>query len=309
MRTDGFTTARTSDLSSGARDNRGEHKRIAGDIELVRDVQQGSLEAWHEFLQRYSGLIDRVISRHLPAQDRDERRGVYVDVLKRLYDGDLAKYQGRAPLSTWLALYTRHRSLDVLRVVYGRRRPPKGLNQLSAMDREIFQLYYVERLPLRVVTHMLSWNGRTVVASDIVDAFLRIEKTVDARYLRTLDARNGALLNGRGSDKLQRFIVDRRVDYEQRVMRSNPERELIEEEAGRTIDEALALIAKLPRQEQEILSMRFQHGYEAEQIAEKLGLPGRRKVYTIMDRIIRQLRAALNGRSAAERKVDKRERG
>jgi DNA-directed RNA polymerase specialized sigma24 family protein len=55
-------------------------------------------------------------------------------------------------------------------------------------------------------------------------------------------------------------------------------------------------VARLPDDEQRLLTLRFEQGWTAKRIAEELGLGGQRSVYTRIDRILRDLRRLLGTR-------------
>ena len=115
------------------------NKATDNSIELVQRILTGSTEAWHEFLDRYSGLIYSIVRRQLAAEDEDDVRSVYVDVLKQLYDRDLARYSERSDLPTWLMVLAKRRSFDHLRARYGRIRKPAGFAKLTDLDREVLE--------------------------------------------------------------------------------------------------------------------------------------------------------------------------
>src|SRR5215831_19335507 len=106
----------------------------SADIQLARSVVAGSLEAWHAFVLRYSGIIFSMVRRYLPDRDDDTRRDAYVRTLEHFYRTGLAHYDGRTRLSTWVMTVTRSRCLDLLRERHGRRRLPTWIQQLSTSD-------------------------------------------------------------------------------------------------------------------------------------------------------------------------------
>ena len=94
------------------------------DLLLVHRILDGSLEAWHEFIERYTGLLNHTIRRVL--RDRDDIATVYVGMLERLYRGQLSKYRGESRLGTWLVFVARSAALDHARRLHGRRRRPSA---------------------------------------------------------------------------------------------------------------------------------------------------------------------------------------
>jgi len=56
-------------------------------------------------------------------------------------------------------------------------------------------------------------------------------------------------------------------------------------------EQILCYLANLPAEEKKIVHLRFEKGFTAGEISNEVGLSDPRKVFTIIDRIIRQLRA------------------
>lgn len=110
------------------------------DLHLVHRILDGSLEAWHEFIESYTGLLNHTIRRVL--RDHDDVATVYVAVLERLYRGRLAQYRGESRLGTWLVFVARSAALDHLRRRRGRRRPPGHLQAAGEADREAQSLRF-----------------------------------------------------------------------------------------------------------------------------------------------------------------------
>jgi RNA polymerase sigma factor (sigma-70 family) len=266
---------------------------VQADLDLTHAVSSGSLEAWHEFIDRYSGLIYGVIRRHLFAADEDEVRSVYVDILKSLYEGDLSKYRGESLLSTWLIVTTRRRALDFYRKQHGRLRKPQSFNNLSEFDQRVLQLFFVERLPLEIVVHTLKWRGHFADAEQIVNSIQRIEHTMDRRYFDRLDNEHKAAEFGIDSVRMLKYIVQLRLEYEQKLNCNRPDSHLMEEEASKTTETIEELISSLPPQERKVLFLRFHHGWPAKKIADSLKLKNQRKSYALIDKVVRKLRKAL----------------
>lgn len=267
--------------------------RHARDCELVRRIQAGSIEAWHEFVEAYSNLIYRVVRRHLFASDEDDRRSVFVDVLERLYEGALGSYGGRSSLGTWLIVFSRNQSLDFFRQRHGRTRLPAGFQRLSAFDKETFKLFFVDRLPIEIVAQMLEWAGHPTGPSDIAASVKRIEDAVDSRSLQRLDDEHRARSNGAGNARMMRCLLELRLEYEARATAERPDERFVEREAEAQTKKLRELIEALPDDERRVIDLRFRRGRTAREIADELDLRGRRRAYTIIARAVRHLRAGL----------------
>jgi RNA polymerase sigma factor (sigma-70 family) len=261
------------------------------------------LSAWHAFIHEFGELIYRVIARHMPTEEVDEVRNVYVDVLESLYHGGLEKYEHRGSLHGWLAVYARRRAIDFVRSKYGRLRPPGGYGQLTPLEQDIFDIYIMERGTMETLMHMLALKGYHVSAADVAQALVRIESVIDRRYLRRLDYQRQARARGVPSAAAMEFIAKTRWEIEQRRDASRSD---IEALSRKTSDRAAQLreaIAELPSGDKEMLSMKFERRLTAPEIARELRMGEPRRVYTALDRIIRQLRRRLGAGSDGDREL------
>ena len=280
-------------MSSGPQNDKGHGADEAG-LSLTQAAASGCVEAWLEFLRRYAGLILDMVRRHLPHSSEDEVRDVYVDLLKELYDGGLAKYRGQSQLSTWLFVYAKRRVVDYWRSRHGRYRDPAGAGRLKGIERDVLQLYYIERYSMEVVVHMLNCNGNENITSpDIVRAIEHIEDTVDGRFLKRIDREHKAGVAGRDSVRFLEYLMRQRVEYEARVNQSAPDAAVMEREAMQTADRVRRILADLTEQERRVIEMRFDRRMRAREISGELKLNDPRKVYTILERALRQLRRAM----------------
>ena len=267
--------------------------QAAADLELARSISSGDLSAWHKFLESYSGLLYGVIRRRLFAEDEDDVRTVYVDILKALYESDIGKYRGDATLATWLIVYARSRSLDFLRHRYGRRRPPKWYEELGSLDRDVIRLFFVEHLPLDVVAQALAWSGHDVSAEDLVESIQRIESVADAHTLTWIAGEHTARALGVHSPAMLSWMTQARIEYEEKTRRSRPDAAFDEREAAALADRVRRALGRLSSEEREVASRRFEELKTANEIDAELGLGGERRAYTIIARVVRKLRRAL----------------
>lgn len=271
----------------------GKERRTDADVKLVKAVSAGAVAAWHEFLYRYSGVIFGVVRRHLFAEDEDDVRSIYVDILKSLYEGEIAKYRGHAALSTWLMVYSRSRALDFYRKRYGRYRTPEGYERLNNLDKKVLRLYFVQRLPLEIVTHMLVEEGFSTTVDDMVESIQRIEDTMDRRYLKRIERQHQASKYELDSVWMLKYLIQLRSDYTEKMERGKPDSQLFEREAQTAVDKVKKLVSALSPSEKEIIELRFNRGWTLKKIAEKLNLGSQRRVYTLFDRVIRKLRKSM----------------
>jgi RNA polymerase sigma factor (sigma-70 family) len=267
---------------------------VESDLNLVKAITSGSIPAWHEFINRYSGLIYSVVRRHLLADDDDEIRSAWTDTLKALYDGELAKYRGGARLSTWLIVSARSRTIDLLRHRRGRLRRPQGYETLGDFDKRVLQLFYVDRLPLEIVVQVLGWEDVSTSVDEIVESVGRIERAIDPRYLRRLDEDHMARKSGAGSIQVLRYLIQQEIEIEGRSG-EEADHSLVEAEVLDRAKRLRRALSTLTPEERKVLLLRYGRGWSAREIAERLPLKGPRRVYAIIDRTVKRLRRTLRG--------------
>jgi RNA polymerase sigma factor (sigma-70 family) len=268
--------------------------RIPEDLALIEMILGGSTAHWHAFVDRYAGLIYSVVRRQLFVEDEDEVRTVFADILEALYRGKLAEFRGSSELSTWLIVVSRGKALDHLRHLQGRRKHPQGYDRLSPFEREVFRLHHVEGLGFDAVIHSLRSAGMPASAEMIAHAVLKIEGTLDRHYLRRLEADARAPALGVVSGRLLEFLNHMDIQRE-RDSQDHPAGTLEREATERMAARVRELLAELSPEERDIVRLRYEEGWTAQRIAEEKGLPGQRRVYTILDGILKKLRRRLEG--------------
>jgi RNA polymerase sigma factor (sigma-70 family) len=265
-------------------------ERAGQDLEMVRAILSGSVQTWHEFVDRYTGLIMSVLRQQLFIEDDDEIQTVYVDVLKDLYDQKFREYAGNASLSTWLVLVARGKAVDYLRKKRGRRQLPTGYEDLTEIDQKVFQLHFVEGLDFEALLQTFRWQGGDQTVDDVVASVERIVELIDGRHLKRLEYENDARRRGISTNKLLEHLYHAEVDLQGECVSQTPEKVMEAHERHRTFARLETLKARLPKEDQELLAMRFEQGWTARQIAAKLDMDGQRPVYTALNRILRRLR-------------------
>jgi DNA-directed RNA polymerase specialized sigma24 family protein len=272
------------------------------DIARVESILGGSDAAWHEFIDRYSGLVISVIHRYIPSRRHDEVRTLYADVLASLYRGKLASYAGRSSLSTWLVLVTRSAVVDHLRRRLGGRELREALRELEPLEREVFRLYYLEGLSFGTALGMLRGRSPDITADRLLLALQRIEEQLRGRRGRKLRYELHAQSVSGASGRLLEYLDHVQSEFCGADEAANPEYAMMEREARSTVERVMAEIALLPDDERQLLSLRFDRGWSARRIADELGLVNQRSVYTVIERVVRALRRVL-GPTPAPRAV------
>lgn len=268
--------------------------RIHEDLALIEMVLGGSTVHWHAFIDRYAGLIYSVVRRQLFVEDEDEVRTVFADILEALYRGKLAEFRGSSELSTWLIVVSRGKALDHLRHLQGRRKHPQGYETLSPFEREVFRLHHVEGLGFDAVIHSLHSAGLPANAEMIAHAVLKIEGTLDRHYLRRLEADAKAPALGVVSGRLLEFL--NHMDIQREHADEDQPWEFIDRAATERMAARIReLLATLSDEERDIVRLRYEEGWTAQRIADEKGLAGQRRVYTILDNVLKKLRRGLGG--------------
>ncbi len=266
--------------------------RVQEDLALIEMILGGSTAHWHAFVDRYAGLIYSVIRRQLFAEDEDDVRTVFADVLDALYRGKLAEFRGSSELSTWLIVVSRGKALDHLRHIQGRRKHPQGWDDLTQFERLVFKFHFVEGLRFDAVIQSLHSAGMTTNAEAVAHAVLKIEGCIDKHYLRRLESDAKAPALGVVSGRLLDYM--KHMEFERDRKEEDPDEGFSRDDVEKMASRVRELLADLSDEEREVVRLRYEEGWTAQRIAEERGLAGQRKVYTILDGAMRKLRRLLD---------------
>lgn len=260
-----------------------------GDLCLAAAVLDGDLAAWHEFVRRYSAVLYHTLRKHMIAEDEDEVRSLFVDVLHDLYHGRLASFEGRASLSTWLVLVARNVAFDRLRHLYGRPRASAAWKRLSDLERRVHDLWLVQGLPFDLVRRLARPDGPALDELELLDAIARIRAAAPERPSRYIP--RGVA----GSPQLPReeFAEHLRRLHAEMEDSASPDAALVREELWRTIEWLTVRVGGMSEADREVLRLRFGEGLTARAIATRLGAHTPRMVFAWLGRLLRQLRADL----------------
>lgn len=266
------------------------------DTELARRAATGDLPAWHEFVLRYSALIRVIVRRYYPGWPEDDQLNVYVQVLEYLHAQGLGRYDGRAALSTWVMTVTRSRCCDALRHELGRRRPPKWVQELPALEREIYQLHVVEGLAAPALQERLRRRGFELEEEELDRAIEALSQRLDRPSQRRMaydrEARSVGALSGRVLETMDQL----RLELEELAEAARPDHALFEARTRALLGELEGCVERLNGPERQIIELRFYREMSAPGIAERLNLPGPRQVYSLINRALALLRDMLERR-------------
>jgi RNA polymerase sigma factor (sigma-70 family) len=258
------------------------------DLELVQEVLAGSEEAWQTLMENYANLVSSVIRRYL--FEEDEVAAVQAEVFAILHGGRLEGYRGKSSLAAWIAVIARNITADLLRQRFGRREIPVGLRRLSALHREVFRLYYVEGQTFPAALAELRDHRPDLDEHALLALLQDIHDRLTDKTMRRIAYDLAAPSVGAVSGRLLEYCHHCTWDDEDGPRDPDPLTRLTLKEAEQRALAILDIVAELPADERRILSLRFEMGLRAHEIADREGLPGQRKVYTTLDRILLKLR-------------------
>ncbi len=259
------------------------------DLALARRIGNGSLPAWHEFIERYTGLIKHSIAGVI--HDREEIATVYVAVLEQLYKRQLRQFRGESRLVTWLVVVARSAALDHLRKRRGRQELPARIQELGEEEQQLYRLRFEQGMSLDAIRHELAQTG---VSADGLGATLgRIDALLTPAKRRRLAWELQARQVGAESGRLLAYLEEQRLNAETRMVATTPEARLLEKEALATARQVRAALDGLGSEDRDILTLRFDRGWSARQIAKHLSLSGPRRAYTLIETALRRVRQAL----------------
>lgn len=289
-----MTTSREPDPGAERR-----HGRDPGDppdqrddeMQLVATVLAGSEVAWQRFVERYLGVLIAALRRYL--HDEDQVRTALADVLAGLREGGLRTYRGRSSVASWLFLVARNAATDLLRRELGRRELPRGLRELDELHREAYRLYHCEGLAFTSTLRQLHLVDPTLDEEGLVDVLAMVEARLTDRARRRARYDVAALSLGEASGRLLEYADLVREELSGQAHDADPLEQLIAREAEERALAALRAIEDLPEQERRVLSLRFEHGLKAREIADELDLGSQRRAYSLLERVLGALRRRL----------------
>ena len=238
----------------------------------VAPLHAGHSEAaWDLFIGRYRRLIFAAI-RHY-AQDYDDVMEIFVHVCEALREDDLGRLRAyasapmhRARFSTWLVTVVRHLAVDWFRRRDGRRRLPKLAENLPPLQRQIFELVFLEGR-----SHSETFES-IKTRDDPTLTFRAFLGELRAVYRAAAGGRRGRLLPG----LVQPLPETGPAESDEDAL-----------ERGALSERALASLTPADRVTLELYVM---DGLPAEDVARIVGLPNGKAVYNRAYRSLARLR-------------------
>ena len=167
-----------------------------GDYEIIHQVIAGNVNAFEQLLRKYQNYVLKIIKRHIP---HDEVKDITQDVFFRAYQS-LRTFKGDSGFEHWLSTIAVRTCYDFWRKRYKSRELPMSalrtehldwleealsekssrsfheaglkkeareildwaLGKLSAEDRMVLELVYLEDHSVKEAAHLLGWSTANV---------------------------------------------------------------------------------------------------------------------------------------------------
>jgi len=257
-------------------------------VQLCR--KQTAKPAWTFFVQRYSGLILQTI--HEQESDYDQVLDRYLYVCQKLAERGFKrllsfKRGGEREFAAWLRAVTRNLCIDYLRGQQGRRRLPRAIARLPALDQEVFETAFWQGHNATETHGKLRANHPELRFAQVLESLERIQSALQPWQLqKVLDQKpipNPVSPVSRSGEDWLEQVADQRA---------GPEEDILLLERSRLLQQALA---ELPEADRLLLRLRFEGGLTLHEIARLSGLPDHRKVHEKLARIFQELHDRLKG--------------
>jgi DNA-directed RNA polymerase specialized sigma24 family protein len=238
------------------------------DRELRERIIQDPEAGWRAFVDQYTPRLLQLIEM-CGVRDRDDVMDLYVHVCERLAADDCARLRkhdpGKGSLGAWLNTVVRRMLVDWVRSNVGRKRLFGSIRALSAIDQQVFELYYWRRQPPSAIADLVAGaGGRGIGLAAVFASLERVERALTERQrvdLMTMTARASAALP----------LVDEDGEPLADVMSETPDPEaaLLTATRDRSLTDALQALAA---EDRVIISMRYLDGLTLPEIRRALHL-------------------------------------
>jgi len=230
---------------------------------------------WRAFIDQYTPLIVGLI-RRAGLDDRDEMMEVYVLICERLsargFERLKSQDAARGSIGGWLAVLTRHATVDWIRSRKGRRRLFQCVRDLSPFDQRVFTEYYWEdRTPDEIAV------AERADLSSVLEALERISSTLSDRHRAELMA---AAVRSKPPIALD--------DIEAADPRADPEAAVHIAQLNERFETALR---RLPAEDAAIVRLKYVEGLTNADIERAIGISG--VTAGRLQNILTRLRSAL----------------
>jgi RNA polymerase sigma factor (sigma-70 family) len=252
--------------------------------------KQTAKPAWTFFVQRYSGLLLQTIQEL--ESDYDQVLDRYLYVCQKLAERDCKrllafKRGGEREFAAWLRAVTRNLCIDYLRQQQGRRRLPRAIARLPALDQEVFEAAFWQGHNATETHALLGTYHPELRFSQVLESLERIQAVLQPWQMQKVLAQKPVPIPvspvSRSGEDLLEQVPDERT---------GPEEDVLLREKAKLLQNA---IAGLPAPARLLLRLRFELGLTLQEIARLSGLTDHRKVHEELARIFQGLRDRLKG--------------
>lgn len=253
--------------------------------------QRTARPGWAFFVQHYSGLILQTIQEQ--ESDYDQVLDRYLYVCQKLAERDFKrllrfKQGGEREFAAWLRAVTRNLRIDYLREQHGRRRLPRAIARLPAVDQEVFETAFWQGHNATETHEKLRASRPELRFSQVLESLERIQSVLRPWQLQKV-------LNPRSAPSAVSPVNRSGDDWLEQVpdVRAGPEEDVLLREKVELLQKA---VAELPEPARLLLRLRFEAGLTLQEIARVSGLADHRKVHEELASILEQLQVKLKGR-------------
>lgn len=252
---------------------------------------QNASDAWIQFLDSYGGVLYQTARAHTCGEDA--AADCYVFICEQLANHRfrrLLKFnpEGRANFRTWLRVVARNLCFDWHRRRSGRARPFKALNDLSALELEIFRLRFAQNLSLDETIQCVA-NAFPEVDAEAVSA-------IEERLHHSFNARQRWSLSIRNRHPLDTSVAVSGVEEQERELevadpKPNQETVFLTNEQQAELRRA---VASLPADERLLIQLRFEQDLGLDEVARLCALGDGQRVHRRIGAVLRKLRSAID---------------
>lgn len=246
----------------------------------------GASDAWIEFLERYSPVMQQVIALSVSGVDAQADCFVFAcEALAKSRFRRLRKFDpgGSASFVTWLRAVVRNLCLDWRRKSSGRFQPFGWTKEIAALDQQVFRCVHQQGCTVEQTLAYLAPMVPSLTASAVEESAERVGAKLSPHERWLLSSRQVRVesLDAVGQEGEQSLDIP--------DLAPNPESVAIDSECRELLARA---IGELPPGEQIILRMRFEQDLTLQEIARIAGL----KDAAAADRRIRALLGRVRNR-------------
>lgn len=262
--------------------------------------------AWQEFLTEYSPLLYHAAQTF--TRDGEDASDCFVFLCEHLAKNGFRRLlrfnpQGTASLPTWLRVVARNLCLDWHRKVYGRTRPFKNVQRLSAMEIEVYRCRYEHNLTREEALRHLQTTWPGLNERQLLEIEERLEDSLNSLQRWILSSRNSA---GTVSTGLPSEGEDEGQEPEAADLSANPETVVSQAEQRRQLRESLAALSE---EDQLLLRLRFEDELSLDEISQTTGQGDAQRVHRRLGAILEKLRFRMTGHEGRKKRGRVREIG